>query len=101
MSAEDQKNNISSQADVPENAAKETAAAKKDVKPKKTEKTKKRGKVKVTVPLFKRPLVCPPEAADRTASSVAWGWVMRGAVLFVAVFVMSLLLCDALVFTKA
>ncbi len=101
MSVEFQKNNISSKAAAPGSVPGETAASEKGVKPKKTEKRKKRGKVKVTVPLFKRPLVCPPEAADRTASSVAWGWVMRGAVLFVAVFGMSLLVCDALGFTKA
>ena len=93
MSAEDLKNNISS-VNAEETATSDEKKERRKRKPRTARKTKKAAKPKkqkTLLPLLKRPLVCPPEAADRTNSSVILGWIARAAVLFVAVFGMTLL----------
>ncbi len=103
MSAEDLKNNISS-VNAEETAPSDEKKERRKRKPRTVRKNKKNAKPKkqkTLLPLLKRPLVCPPEAADRTDASVILGWIARAAVLFVAVFGMTLLVCDALGFNKA
>lgn len=51
-------------------------------------------------PLFMRPLVCPPEAADGAGASRVWGLILRAAVLCLAVFGMTFFVSDALGFFK-
>ena len=53
---------------------------------------------KALVPRGERPVLCPPEAADRSGASEVLGIVCRAAVLFFAVFGMCFLLFDALGF---
>lgn len=80
------------------NARKRSRAAKRARRRAKKEAKKQRA----TLPLLRRPMICPPEASDHSSAAELWGLILRAAVIFFAVFGMSFTLLDALgFFTEA
>ncbi len=79
-------------------AEKEAKKAEKKALAERKKAKKKAEKQKNILPLMRRPLICPPEASERTAVSEVFGIIARAAVLFFAVLGMSVVVTDALGF---
>lgn len=80
-------------------AAKRSARRQAKAKKRQARRARRQAKKQQAIrPLLARPMICPPDASDHSATAELWGLILRAAVIFFAIFGMSFTLLDALGF---